>query len=95
MREEHSQFTTEVDEIIADITAVWDELNDRSVELEQLLTCGDDNDVFDKSINMISEHVNDIETVLAEEKVPSDLTTAKCCLNEHMVCTYVRMYVDS
>ena len=89
MRQEHPQFTTEVDEIIADITAVWDELNDRSAELEQLLTCGDDNGMFDKSINMISERVSNIETVLAEENVPCDLTTTKCYLDEHMVCTYV------
>ena len=89
MIQEHSQFTTEVDEIIADITAVWDELNDRSAELEQLLTCGDDNDMFDKSINMISERVSNIETVLAVEKVPCDLTTAKCYLDERMVCTHL------
>ena len=98
MTQEHAQFSTEVDEIIADITAVWDELNDRSAELEHLLTNDNDNNVFDQSINMISDHVCSIETVLVEEKIPSDLTTAKCSLNEHMVCIYsygnhIRMYV--
>ena len=100
MTQEHAQFSTEVDEIIADITstAVWDELNDRSAELEHLLTNDNDNNVFDQSINMISDHVCNMETVLVEEKIPSDLTTAKCSLNEHMVCIYsygyhMRMYV--
>ena len=70
------------------IITVWDELNNRSAELEHLLTNGNDNNVFDQSINMISDHVCNIETVLVEEKIPSDLTTAKCSLNEHMVCVY-------
>ena len=98
MTQEHAQFSTEVDEIIADITAVWDELKDRSAELEHLMTNSNDNNVFDQNINMISDHVCSIETVLVEEKIPSDLTTAKCSLNEHMVCLYccgnhIRMYV--
>ena len=90
MTQEHAQFSTEVDEIIADITAVWDELNDRSAELEHLPTNGNDNNVFDQSINMISDHVCNFETALVEEKIPGNLTTAKCLnsLKEHMVHIY-------
>ena len=86
MREKCLQFSTEIDEIILDITSVWDELNSRSTELEQLLSCGKEGDSFEKSINVISELVDNIEPVLVEERIPSDLPTAVNFLNEHKVC---------
>ena len=93
LRQECPHFSTEVDETIADITSVWDELNDRSAELEHLLSCGKEDNVFENDINLISEHVDNIEPALVEEKVPSDLATAENFLKEHMVCTCVHMYV--
>ena len=80
-----------VDETVADITSVWDELNDRSAELEHLLSCGQEDSSFERSINMISEHVDIMETVLVEERVPSDLVTAEIFLKEHKVYTCMHM----
>ena len=82
-----------MDETIADITAVWDELNNRSAELEHLLSCGKEDSSFERSINVISEHVDSMETVLVEERVPSDLVTAESFLKEHKVRRYVRIYI--
>ena len=42
---------------------------------------------------MITEHVDNIETVLVEERVPSDLVTAEDFLKEHKVDLYLHMYV--
>ena len=54
---------------------------------------------------MISGHVDNIEMVLMEDRVPSDLATAESFLKEHMVCimyflayhiaTYVRIFYCS
>ena len=74
---------------IADITSVWDELNDRSAGLEHLLSCGQEDSSFERSINMICEHVDSMEIVLVEERVPSDLATAEIFLKEHKVDTCV------
>ena len=91
MRHQCTQFSAEVDETIADITSIWDELSERSTELEHLVHCSKENDAFKKSVHLISGHVDNIETVVMEERVPSDLATAESFLKEHTV----RMHVFS
>ena len=85
LRQDCSQLSTELDETIADITSVWDQLNDRSTELGHLLSCGKENNSFENNINVISEYVDSIDTALVEERVPTDLITAEKFLKEHKV----------
>ena len=93
LRQDCSQFSTELDETITDITSVWDELNNRSTELGHSLSHGKEDNSFKNSTKVISECVDSIDTALVEEKVPTDLTTVQKILQEHKVCKYINMYV--
>ena len=79
-----------MDEHVADIAAVWDLLIDKSTELDQELATGKEDDSFVKGTYQVSEHIDNIEADLVEEKVPTDLDQAENFLNEHKV-----MYYDS
>ena len=93
MKQKYPQFTEEVDEHVADITTVWDLLIDKSTELDQELATGKEDDSFGKSTGVVSEHIDNIEAGLVEEKVPADLDQAENFLNEHKVIVLNRLCV--
>lgn len=86
MKQKYSQFSSEIDENITDITSIWDELTNRSTELEHLLSCGKEDHSFERSRDVIDGCVDGIEAMLVDERVPSDLVAAENLLSEHMVC---------
>ncbi|XP_065894663.1 spectrin beta chain, non-erythrocytic 1-like isoform X3 [Dysidea avara] len=83
LKQQYPQFADEVDEHVADIAAVWDLLIDKSTELDQELATGKEDDSFVKGTYQVSEHIDNIEADLVEEKVPTDLDQAENFLNEH------------
>ncbi|XP_065894671.1 spectrin beta chain, non-erythrocytic 1-like [Dysidea avara] len=68
---------------VADIAVVWDLLIDKSTELDQELATGKEDDSFVKGTYQVSEHIDNIEADLVEEKVPTDLVQADKFLDEH------------
>ena len=73
---------------VADIAVVWDLLIDKSTELDQELATGKEDDSFVKGTYQVSEHIDNIEADLVEEKVPTDLVQADKFLDEHKVMYY-------